>query len=100
MVENLPASDPWVGMILRRREWQPTAVFLPENPHGQDLVGCSPWNCKELNITEHACTQSRKTTFPFLSVGRADLPLRLTVSLIPLSFHTEGSSPVSATLSY
>ena len=24
--------DPWVGKIPWRREWQPTPVFLPENP--------------------------------------------------------------------
>ena len=27
-----------------------------ENPHGQrSLVGFSPWGCKELAVTEHAC---------------------------------------------
>ena len=24
--------DPWVGTIPQRRKWQPTPVFLPENP--------------------------------------------------------------------
>ena len=24
--------DPWVGKIPWRRKWQPTPVFLPENP--------------------------------------------------------------------
>ena len=36
VVENLQYRsarfDPWVGKIPRRREWQPTPVFLPENP--------------------------------------------------------------------
>ena len=27
--------DPWVGKIPWRRAWQPTAVFLPREPHGQ-----------------------------------------------------------------
>ena len=40
MVENLPAMqetefDPWEGKIRRRREWQPTPVFLPGESHGQ-----------------------------------------------------------------
>ena len=37
-----------------RRKWQPTPVFLPEKSHGQrNLVGNSPWGCKESNMTEH-----------------------------------------------
>ena len=33
--------------------WQPTPVFLPEESHGQrSLVGCSPWGCKESEMTE------------------------------------------------
>ena len=41
MVKNLPAQyrrqkrcqfSPWVGKIPWRRKWQPTLVFLPENP--------------------------------------------------------------------
>jgi len=32
----------------RRREWQPTPVFLPGEFHGQrSLVGYSPWGQKE-----------------------------------------------------
>ena len=35
--------NPWVGKIPWRRAWQPTAVFLPEESHGQrSLVGCGP----------------------------------------------------------
>ena len=30
-----------------------TPVFLPGKFHGQkSLVGCSPWGCKELDMTE------------------------------------------------
>ena len=40
VVKNLPANagdmrpgfDPWVRKAPWRREWQPTPVFLPENP--------------------------------------------------------------------
>ena len=51
VVKNLPANtggmrlrlDPWVGKICWRREWQPTAVFLPRESHGQrSLAGYSP----------------------------------------------------------
>ena len=31
----------------RRRQWHPTAVFLPGKSHGQrSLVGCSPWGLR------------------------------------------------------
>ena len=49
MVKNLPAVQeiPW------RRKWQPTAVFLPGEFHGQrSLVGYSPWGRKESDTTE------------------------------------------------
>ena len=29
---NRLGFDPWVGKIPWRRKWQPTQVFLPENP--------------------------------------------------------------------
>ena len=36
-----------------RRQWHPTPVLLPGKTHGQrTLVGCSPWGCKELDMTE------------------------------------------------
>ena len=36
----------------RRRQWQPTPVFLPGKSHGQrSLVGYSPGGHKELNMT-------------------------------------------------
>ena len=48
-----PGFDPWVGKIPWRREWQPTPVFWPGEFHGQrSLVGCSPWGCKESDMTE------------------------------------------------
>ena len=47
VVKNLPANsgglkrcnfDPWVGKIPWKRAWQPTAVFLPGESHGQKTV--------------------------------------------------------------
>ena len=37
-----PGFHPWVRKIPWRRKWQPTAVFLPGESHGQrSLAGCS-----------------------------------------------------------
>ena len=45
--------DPWVGKIPWRRAWQPTPVLLPGESHGQrSLVGYSPWDGKESNMTD------------------------------------------------
>ena len=42
-----------VGKIPWRKEWLPTPAFLPGESHGQtSLVGCSPWGCKEKDMTE------------------------------------------------
>ena len=39
--------------LVRRRQWQPTPVLLPEKSHGlRSLVGCSPWGCEESDTTE------------------------------------------------
>ena len=48
-----PGFHPWVGKILRRREWQPTLVLLPGKTLGRrSLVGYSPWGRKESDTTE------------------------------------------------
>ena len=45
--------DPWVRKIPWRRKWKPTPVFLPGESHGpRSGVGCSPWGCKDLDMTE------------------------------------------------
>ena len=46
-VQILSWEDP------RRREWQPTPVFLLGESHGQrNLAGYSPWGFKESDTTE------------------------------------------------
>ena len=51
--------DPWVRKIPWRTKWQPAPVFLPGKSHGQrNLVGYSPWGCKELDKTEHTHTHT------------------------------------------
>jgi len=45
--------DPSVGKIPWRREWLPTVVFLPGESHGQrSLASYSPWDLKEVDMTE------------------------------------------------
>ena len=48
--ETDPGSIPWID---RRREWQPTPVFLPGEFYGQRrLPGYSLWGCKESDTAE------------------------------------------------
>ena len=48
-----PMVHPWVGKIPWKRAWLPTPVFLPGKYHGQrSLAGYSPWDHKELDMTE------------------------------------------------
>ena len=43
----------WDPFSYWRREWPPTAVFLPGESQGQrSLVGYSPWGHKESDMTE------------------------------------------------
>ena len=40
-------------VLVRRRRWHPTPVFLPGKSHGRrSLVGCSPWGHEESDTTE------------------------------------------------
>ena len=56
---NRREFNPWVRKISWRRKWQPTPVFLLGNFRGQgSLAGSSPWDCKELDTTEHPCTHT------------------------------------------
>ena len=51
--------DLWVGKIPRRRKWKPAPVFLPEKFLGQrNVVGCSAWGLKDLDMAEHASTRA------------------------------------------
>ena len=49
--------NPWAGKTPWSRKWQPTPVFLPGKSHGQQsLADYSPWDHKELDMTEHTHT--------------------------------------------
>ena len=46
-----------VGKILWRRACLTTPLFLPGESHGQrSPVGCSPWGCRESDMTERLST--------------------------------------------
>ena len=56
-----------VGLILGsgrfpgEKKWQPTPVFLPGESHGQrSLVGYSPCNNRESDMTGHVHTHTHK----------------------------------------
>ena len=49
-----------MGKIPWRRKWQPTPVFLPGESHGQrNVVGYSPWDHKESDMTEQLSMRER-----------------------------------------
>ena len=59
-------ADFWVRKIPWRRAWQHTPVFLPRKSHGQrSLADYSPWDCKELDMTEKANTFTLKKMQPW-----------------------------------
>ena len=69
--------SPWVGKILQRREWLPTLVFLPGEFWG--LAGYSPWDCKELDMTELLTLSlyPYEPVYLYNSFYRGDLPLQM-----------------------
>ena len=53
-------------VVMRRRQWQPTPVFLPGKSHGwRSLVGRGPWGHEELDTTEQ---------LHFFSISESGLP--------------------------
>ena len=55
-VQPLGQKDP-----LEERAWQPTPVCLPGKSHVQrSLVGYSPWDLKELDMTERLNNNNKK----------------------------------------
>ena len=64
MVENLPVTQETQGRSLSwddalEKQMATHSVFLPGEPHGwRNLVGYSPWSCKELDTTEPHNTQT------------------------------------------
>ena len=53
MVNNIEDNLLTDKIILQRRQWQPTLVFLPGKSYGRrSLIGYNPWDRKESDGTE------------------------------------------------
>ena len=64
VIRGLGWEDP-----LERREWKPTAVFLPgESPGQRSLAGYSPWGYKESDTAE------RLTVLMFVPLAECSAP--------------------------
>ena len=77
-----------VGKMPWRRKWQPTAVFLPGESHGQrGLVGYSPQGHTESDTTERLSTQQgeRCGSCSDLGLPKAPAPSRNASSLEGMS---------------
>ena len=62
--------DPWIRKIPWRREWQPTPVFLPGEPHGQrSLEGYSPQGHKRVRHDWKTNTMSEFRVFGHQSLS-------------------------------
>ena len=81
-VKNLPAMQelqrhklyPQVQNIPWWRQRQPTPVFLSGEFHGQwNLVGYSPWGCKESDITERLSRHTHANTADEPTLGTSVL---------------------------
>ena len=83
---NRPRFSPWVGKVPWRREWQPTAVFLPGKSHGHgSLAGSSPRDHKESDSTEHIRREQRflspwTSLMIWTSVFSRSFPVQLMIS--------------------
>ena len=52
--------DPWVRKIPWRRAWQPTAVLLPGESHGQRSLAGYPWDRKESGMAKDSFLEQEK----------------------------------------
>ena len=95
VVKNLPANTagrgrrcrfhPWVEKVPRRREWQPTPVFLPGECHGQrSLVGYSPWGSQRV---EHDWEHIHTRRHTHIRNENTFTPLELFSRMFPTNIH-------------
>ena len=55
-------------VLVWRRKWQPTPVFLPGESHGwRSLVGCCLWSRTEPDTTESTWQLGRKRDSKFIN---------------------------------
>ena len=63
--------SPWIGKNPRRRAWEPTAVFLPGESHGQrSLVAIQSMGSQRVG---HDCV-TNTCSFPYLLSGEVGIP--------------------------
>ena len=73
-----------------RRKWQLTPVFLPGEFHGQrSLVGCSPWDLKQLDMTE------RLRHTHIINITRANMIKKVLLHILKGFFPQDEASLVS-----
>ena len=76
-------SNPWIRKVPWSRKWQPISVYLLGKSHRQrSLKGYSPWDHKQLDMTERLSTHihaiiSKLDPLPIISTGKKgwNLPL-------------------------
>ena len=65
--------DPGLGRSPGEGQWQPTPGFLPGESHGQkSLVGYSPWDRKESDMTKE--TEHNKLIYTDITGDTGGLP--------------------------
>ena len=70
-----------VYAFFRRRQWQPTPVFLPGESHGRrSLLGCHLWGCTQSDTTDATWQQQQHAFFIWTIVLRE---FNLTISILP-----------------
>ena len=52
-VQSLSQEDP-----LEKKKAVYSRVLAWKMPWAEELEGCSPWGCRELDTTEHTCTHT------------------------------------------
>ena len=68
-------SIPGLGKPLGGGHGNPLQYSCLENTHGQrNLMGYSPWGCKESDMTYHTCTHDSLLLVPFLYYKGTKLP--------------------------
>ena len=71
-IQSLGQEDPW------RRKWQPTPIFWPGKSCGwRILAGCSPWGCRESDMTEQLRHNNMKVYLFFIGEPRDRLVIQV-----------------------
>ena len=81
-------------LVIWRRKWQPTLVFLPGESHGQrSLVGYSQRSRRELDTTELLNNKNNKVGHSFSSKDQVSFDFMAAVTICSDSSYGEGKEP-------